>query len=129
MPGHPFRIVFMGTPDFAIPSLETMIKGPDEVVAVVTQPDRPKGRGRKPSPLRSRLSLNKTTSPFCNQPKSKPENIEKPSNSIIPMSSSLRHTAEFCHLRYWLLRHTDVSTYTAHFYPPSWCCPHPVGHH
>ena len=34
----------MGTPDFAVPSLLALIEGPDEVVAVITQPDRPKGR-------------------------------------------------------------------------------------
>lgn len=38
------KFVFMGTPDFAIPSLRALIEGPDEVVAVITQPDRPKGR-------------------------------------------------------------------------------------
>ncbi len=41
------RIVFMGTPDFAVPSLEALIKSGDEVVGVVTQPDRPKGRGQE----------------------------------------------------------------------------------
>lgn len=40
------RIVFMGTPDFAVPSLEALLRSPDEVVGVVTQPDRPKGRGQ-----------------------------------------------------------------------------------
>lgn len=44
------KIVFMGTPAFAVPSLETLLKGPDRVVAVITQPDRPKGRGRKLTP-------------------------------------------------------------------------------
>lgn len=43
----PLRIVFMGTPDFAVPSLEALVSGPDQVVAVVCQPDRPKGRGQK----------------------------------------------------------------------------------
>jgi len=43
----PYRIIFMGTPDFAVPALEALLAGPDRVVAVVTQPDRPKGRGRK----------------------------------------------------------------------------------
>ena len=47
MSGRPFRIIFMGTPDFAVPTLKALLKGPDTVVAVVTQPDRPKGRGRK----------------------------------------------------------------------------------
>lgn len=41
------RIVFMGTPDFAVPSLEYLLAGDDEVALVITQPDRPKGRGRK----------------------------------------------------------------------------------
>lgn len=42
-----FRIIFMGTPDFAIPSLSALINGEDHVVAVVSQPDRPKGRSLK----------------------------------------------------------------------------------
>lgn len=40
------RIVFMGTPDFAVPSLEALLRSGEEVVGVVTQPDRPKGRGQ-----------------------------------------------------------------------------------
>jgi methionyl-tRNA formyltransferase len=43
----PWRIVFFGTPSFAIPTLEGLLKGPHKVVGVVTQPDREKGRGRK----------------------------------------------------------------------------------
>ena len=43
----PWRIVFFGTPSFAIPTLEGLLRGPDKVVGVVTQPDREKGRGRK----------------------------------------------------------------------------------
>jgi methionyl-tRNA formyltransferase len=39
------RIVFMGTPALAVPSLSALIEAGHEVVAVVTQPDRPKGRG------------------------------------------------------------------------------------
>jgi methionyl-tRNA formyltransferase len=41
------RIVFMGTPDFAVPSLKEILSKGHEVLAVVTQPDRPKGRGKK----------------------------------------------------------------------------------
>jgi len=40
----------MGTPDFGVPSLQALVDGPDEIVAVVTQPDRPKGRGKKLAP-------------------------------------------------------------------------------
>ncbi len=43
----PLRIVFMGTPDFAVPSLEALLNGPDQVVAVVCQPDRERGRGKQ----------------------------------------------------------------------------------
>ena len=41
------RVVFMGTPDFAVPSLEALVAAGYEVVGVVTQPDRPVGRGKK----------------------------------------------------------------------------------
>ena len=49
------RIVFAGTPEFAVPCLQALIEGPDEVVAVYSQPDRPAGRGRKlaPSPVKA----------------------------------------------------------------------------
>ena len=43
----PWRIVFFGTPSFALPTLQGLFDGPDDVVGVVTQPDRAKGRGRK----------------------------------------------------------------------------------
>ena len=42
-----FRIIFMGTPEFAVPSLEQLVKNHFKVVAVITAPDKPKGRGRK----------------------------------------------------------------------------------
>jgi methionyl-tRNA formyltransferase len=41
------RIVFFGTPDFAVPSLEGLIASEHTVVGVVTQPDRPRGRGQR----------------------------------------------------------------------------------
>jgi methionyl-tRNA formyltransferase len=44
------RVVFFGTPDFAVPTLRALHAAGHEVVAVVTQPDRPRGRGQKPSP-------------------------------------------------------------------------------
>ncbi len=47
---RPLNIVFMGTPDFAVPTLRALADSPHRVVAVYTQPDRPKGRGRKLHP-------------------------------------------------------------------------------
>lgn len=41
------RIIFMGTPEFAVPSLEILIENKFNVVAVITAPDKPKGRGQK----------------------------------------------------------------------------------
>lgn len=49
------RVVYMGTPDFSVPALRALIEGPHQVVGVVTQPDRPSGRGKKltPPPVKS----------------------------------------------------------------------------
>lgn len=43
----PLRIVFMGTPEFAVPTLEAILASSHQVVGVITQPDRPRGRGQK----------------------------------------------------------------------------------
>jgi methionyl-tRNA formyltransferase len=42
-----FRVVFFGTPDFAVPTLEALLRSQHTVTGVVTQPDRPRGRGQK----------------------------------------------------------------------------------
>ncbi|SFQ18118.1 methionyl-tRNA formyltransferase [Caldicoprobacter faecalis] len=44
------KIVFMGTPEFAIPSLEAIVSSGHQIIGVVTQPDKPKGRGKKLAP-------------------------------------------------------------------------------
>ncbi len=44
---NPLRIVFMGTPDFAVASLKAIVEAGFDVVGVITAPDRPAGRGRK----------------------------------------------------------------------------------
>ncbi len=52
-PGYPYpvpqvlKIAFAGTPAFAVPALEALLRSPHSVVAVYTQPDRPAGRGRQ----------------------------------------------------------------------------------
>ena len=49
-----WRTIFMGTPDFACPSLQKLIERNENIVAVITQPDRPKGRGQRlmPTPIK-----------------------------------------------------------------------------
>lgn len=55
-----WRIIFMGTPGFACPTLQKLIARGEEIVAVVTQPDRPKGRGQKlmPPPVKELAEKN-----------------------------------------------------------------------
>ena len=67
------RVVFMGTPAFAVPSLEALASSDHEVVGVVTQPDRPKGRGQAvvPCPVKE-LALTKGL------PVSQPDKIKSP---------------------------------------------------
>ncbi len=47
MKGKDLRIIFMGTPDFAVESLQALVDGGYNIVGVVTSPDRPAGRGRQ----------------------------------------------------------------------------------
>ena len=49
------KIIFMGTPDFSVGTLEALVEAGHEVVLVVTQPDKPKGRGKKlqPTPVKA----------------------------------------------------------------------------
>jgi methionyl-tRNA formyltransferase len=50
------NIVFFGTPEFAVPSLDALVQSPHRVIAVVTQPDKPRGRGQRVSaaPVKAR---------------------------------------------------------------------------
>ncbi|MCP4877073.1 MAG: methionyl-tRNA formyltransferase [Gammaproteobacteria bacterium] len=50
------KIIYAGTPEFAVPALESLLRCKHQLVAVYTQPDRPAGRGRKvhPSPVKIR---------------------------------------------------------------------------
>jgi len=52
------RVIFMGTPEFACPTLQKLIDRGEQLVAVVTQPDRPKGRGQRlmPPPVKELAS-------------------------------------------------------------------------
>jgi methionyl-tRNA formyltransferase len=68
------RIVFCGTPQFAVPALKHLLAQPDfKVVGVITQPDRPSGRGLKPS-----SSPVKETALVAGLPIHQPEKIRSP---------------------------------------------------
>ncbi|MGH8179351.1 MAG: methionyl-tRNA formyltransferase [Steroidobacteraceae bacterium] len=51
----PLRVAFAGTPEFAVPTLLSLMGSPHELVGVLTQPDRPRGRGQRlsPSPVKA----------------------------------------------------------------------------
>src|SRR3954471_1166864 len=49
-PATPLRVVFFGTPAFAVPTLTALLSSRHVVVGVVTQPDRPRGRGQRAQP-------------------------------------------------------------------------------
>ncbi len=68
------RVIFMGTPEFAVPTLRALLDHPDfEVVGVVTQPDRPAGRGQE-----ARLSPVKHAALAAGIPVFQPEKLRTP---------------------------------------------------
>ena len=67
---QPLRVIYAGTPEFAVPALQSLIESVHEVVAVYTQPDRPAGRGRK-----LQASPVKQVATEANIPVEQPENF------------------------------------------------------
>lgn len=70
---YSLRIIFMGTPEFAVPSLEILVENKFNVVAVITAPDKPQGRGQKltASPVKEAASRH-------NIPVLQPTNLKSP---------------------------------------------------
>jgi methionyl-tRNA formyltransferase len=67
------RLVFLGTPAFAVPTLESVVEAGHEVLVVVTQPDRPSGRGQRTAPPPV-----KETAMRLGLPTYQPERIRRP---------------------------------------------------
>ncbi|UCE88048.1 MAG: methionyl-tRNA formyltransferase [Deltaproteobacteria bacterium] len=73
MSARTLRLAFFGTPRFAVPTLERLLAGRHPVVCVTTQPDRPRGRGRRPSPSPvAEVALRNDT------PLLRPERVDRP---------------------------------------------------
>lgn len=79
------NVVFMGTPDFAVPTLEKLYESGHNVMAVFSQPDRPKGRGMKltPPPVKE-CALSHNTP--CYQP----ESLKKERDEYVPLLIDLK---------------------------------------
>jgi methionyl-tRNA formyltransferase len=73
MPDKKLRIIFMGTPDFAVPSLEILLQHQYDVAAVITAPDKPAGRG-----LKIQTSPVKDVAVLHNIPVLQPTNLKDP---------------------------------------------------
>ena len=69
----PLRVAFFGTPDFAVPTLEALLGSPHTVCGVVTQPDRPQGRGRHTA-----VSPIKAVAETCGIPVLQPTRVSEP---------------------------------------------------
>lgn len=81
------KIIFFGTPDFAVPVLESLVEEGYDIVAVITQPDKPTGRNQIPTPPPIKLAAQKLIIPVW-QPKSlkDPEFL----NSLKPITYNLK---------------------------------------
>ena len=67
------RLIYLGTPPFAVPTLEALLRAGHEVIEVITQPDRPKGRGNKLA-----MSAVKVGALAHNLPVFQPERVRRP---------------------------------------------------
>jgi len=78
------RIVFFGTPEFATPSLQALIESPHRVVAVVSQPDRPKGRGHQVQATPTKLVAQAHGIPVIQPLKIKDESFHQAIRALTP---------------------------------------------
>ncbi len=70
------RVVFMGTPDFALPSLNALLDAGHDILGVFTQPDRPKGRGGKTQASPVKLWANARDIPVYTPARIRREGVE-----------------------------------------------------
>ena len=84
------RIIFMGTPEFAVASLNALVDARMEVVAVVTAPDRPAGRGQQ-----LRMCAVKERAMELGMPILQPEKLRAPQSSIAIGATPLRNSGIF----------------------------------
>ena len=98
------KIVYMGTPDFAVPPLAALVKAGYEITAVVTQPDKPKGRGKTLMPTPVKEEAMKHEIPVYQPVKVRdPEFVETLTSLWQLLDRSSRRQS-------WIYRNMDVST-------------------
>ena len=110
------KTVYMGTPDFAVPPLKALVEAGYEVAAVVTQPDKPKGRGKTlmATPVKEEALMHEIP---VYQPQKIRNNqefldtLKEIQPDIIIVAASDRSFRK----RFWNFRNTDASIFMHHF--------------
>ena len=105
------RIIYMGTPEFAVPSLEILIENNYNVVAVITAPDRPAGRGQK-----IRISDVKKAALKHNLPVLQPEKLKDPAfiEELKSYNANLQIVVAFRMLPEIVWNMPDIGTFNLH---------------
>ncbi|MEG6511381.1 methionyl-tRNA formyltransferase [Desulforamulus ruminis] len=78
------RIVYMGTPDFAVPCLEAIVQAGHQVVGVITQPDKPRGRGKQVQPTPVKAAAQRMNLPLWQPPSIKTEDFLQKMQELAP---------------------------------------------
>jgi methionyl-tRNA formyltransferase len=105
------RIIFMGTPEFAVPSLEILVEHKYNIVAVITAPDKPQGRGQKLSYSPVKECAIKHNIPVLQPPNLKaPEFLEK----LISFNSNLQIVVAFRMLPEVVWSMPSIGTFNLH---------------
>ena len=122
------RIVFMGTPDFSVPALKALVEAGHQVTAVVTQPDKPKGRGKDVQMTPVKIQALEYGIPVYQPVKVKtPEFVEvlkkEAPDAIVVIAFGQILSKEILDLpKIWLCKHPCILTSKI-----PWCSTDPVG--
>ena len=111
------KIVFMGTPDFAVPSLHALTEAGYAVAAVVTQPDKPKGRGKTllPTPVKEEAVMHDIPVYQPEKVRNNPEFLEI-LKEINPEIIVLLHMDRLFQKKSWSFRNLDASIFMRLFF-------------
>lgn len=111
------KIVFMGTPDFAVPSLHALTEAGYAVAAVVTQPDKPKGRGKTllPTPVKEEAVMHDIPVYQPEKVRNNPEFLEI-LKEINPEIIVVAAYGQIIPKKSWNFRNLDVSIFMRLFF-------------
>lgn len=105
------KVVFMGTPDFSVGTLEALVEAGYEITGVVTQPDKPKGRGKQMMPTPVKEAAEKHGLPVYQPRRVRDaeaiEEIRKMEPDVIVVVAF----GQIIPKEIWTCRNTDASTF------------------